>query len=207
MDPATLPVDPQPCQSHGNSLALASSEPFPFLSLPIKIRLQIYKLLLPPRTHTIVTQIPHSGFYYNTATIPIHSTQTFYSFGRTPPQNLTTYKVLTTNFRSSFPSPSIYSEVLRVSRQIREEAEPVLYGGKGVEWDFGIHLEVLRAFWKDRSQIARESVKHIRIAKEIPCEVNTDGRIVKSVDEKWETFCVFLGDQLPSMKILDLTIW
>ena len=83
----------------------------------------------------------------------------------------------------------------------------MLYGGKGVKWDFGVHLEALTSFWKDRSQLARASVKHIRIAKEIPCEDRRDGKLSRAADAKWDIFCAFLRDELLGLKTLDLTIW
>ena len=83
----------------------------------------------------------------------------------------------------------------------------MLYGGKGVEWDFGVHLEALMSFWKDRSQLARASVKHIRIAKQIPREEKRDGKLSRIVDAKWDLFCAFLRDELLGLKTLDLTIW
>jgi hypothetical protein len=185
---------------------LTTSQPFRFQDLPLELRLKIYAYLLPARAHTIVTQIPHNGYFYNTATIPQHSAQSFYPFGRSPPKNLTTYKVLTDNFRSEFPAPSIHPEILRVSRALHEEAENVLYGSKGVTWDFGVHLEALVAFWGDRSKEARASVRGVRIAREIPVEKDGDG-IVSGVDARWRTVCGFLRDEMTGLRDLDLTIW
>jgi hypothetical protein len=170
------------------------------------LRLKIYAYLLPARAHTIVTQIPHNGYFYNTATIPQHSAQSFYPFGRSPPKTLTTYKVLTENFRSGFPAPSIYPEILRVSRAVHEEAESVLYGSRGVTWDFGVHLEALVAFWQDRSPAARASVKGVRIAREIPIVKNKE-EVVSGVDARWMVLCDFLRDEMTGLRELDLTIW
>ena len=207
---------------------------FPLLSLPLELRLKIYAYLLPARHHKIVTQLPHNGFFYNTSTIPTHSAQSFYPFGTNPPQangsknNLTTYKVLTSNFRSSYPAPSIHPEILRVSKQVREEAEPVLYAGKGVVWDFGVHLEALEAFWGDRSREARALVRNVRVAREIPAlapavapalenESGNDGvggvegeGVVSSerqVDPRWVGFCEFVRAELTGLRSLDLTVW
>lgn len=206
----TTSLNWQPCISHDESITCSTSsdvEIFPFLSLPIEIRLQIYSLLLPPRTHTIVTQIPYTGYFFNTS-IPGHpfALPSHYPFGRSPPTAAPTYKILTTNTHLSFPQPSIYPSILRVSRQILAEAEPVLYGGKHVRWDFGIHLEALRAFWQVRSRVARECVRSIRVAKEISCVENRNG-VLASVDTKWEEFCQFVKDDLPGLRMLDLTIW
>lgn len=184
-----------------------SQEPFPFMSLPLELRFKIYAYLLPPRTHTIVTQLPHNGFFYNTSTIPAFSAQSFYPFGTKAPNNLTTYKVLSSNFRSSFPEPSIYPEILRVSRQVKDEAEPILYAGKDVAWDFGIHLEALKGFWGDRSESARRVVRNVRIAREIPSLENGSGELPKAVDARWVAFCSFLKTELTGLRTLDLTIW
>ena len=83
----------------------------------------------------------------------------------------------------------------------------MLYGGKDVQWDFGIHLDALKAFWRDRSVLARESVRNIRIAREIPAEDNRDGGVGRPVDVKWIEFCSFIKSHLPSLRNLDLTIW
>lgn len=184
----------------------SASQPFRFQDLPLELRLKIYAYLLPARAHTIVTQIPHNGYFYNTATIPQHSAQSFYPFGRSPPKNLTTYKVLTENFRSEFPAPSICPEILRVSRAVHEEAEPVLYGSKSVSWDFGVHLEALVAFWRDRSKGARAAVKEVRIAREIPVVKNGE-EVVSGVDARWRTLCDFLRDEMTGLRELNLTIW
>jgi hypothetical protein len=182
---------------------------FRFLDLPIELRLKIYRYLLPPRAWKVSTQIPHNGYFYNTSTIPLHSVQSFYPFGTKPPSgsNLTTYKVLNSNFRSEFPVPSIHPEIFLLCKQIHSEAEPVLYGGKGVSFDFGIHLEAALAFFSDRSKEARRAVREVRVAREIPCVENSDGLISKPVDGPWISFCAFLERELKGVRGLDLTIW
>jgi hypothetical protein len=175
---------------------------FPFMSLPLEIRLHIYTYLLPPRTHKIVTQIPQSCYFYSSAAV---STQS-YPFGLVPPPNTQIYKILTSTFHS-FPWPSISPQILRVSKQVKEEAEPILYGGKDVEWDFGIHLQAFQAFWRDRSELARRSIRNISIAREIYCSENHDGKAIKSPDEKWLVFCRYLHEKLPNLRHVELTIW
>jgi hypothetical protein len=210
MDPLAIPPDLQPDSyiSHDTSLASPEITPFAFLSLPIELRLKIYELLLPPRTHTIVTQIPYTGYFYNTS-VPLlpFALPSHYPFGRKPPTDPPSYKVLNANTHASFPAASIHPAILRLNRQIRAEAEPVLYGGKDVQWDFGIHLQALVAFWEARSQVARECVRSIRVAREIGCVENRDGRVLIGVDSKWLEFCTFLRDQLPGLRNLDLIIW
>jgi hypothetical protein len=187
------------------------SEIFRFLELPIELRLKIYAYLLPARTHTIVTQIPNNGYFYNTSTIPSHSAQSFYPFGRAPPKSskLTTYKILNTNFRAEFPALGIFPQILRVSKQVQAEAEPVLYGANGVLFDFGIYLEALSPFFRDRSERARNSVRSVRIAREIPEVDNREGddAVSKGVDPRWESLCAFLKQELVGLRSLDLTMW
>jgi hypothetical protein len=186
----------------------SSSDVFRFMDLPLELRLKIYGYLLPSRTHTIVTQLPNNGYFYNTATVPQLSAQSFYPFGRTAPKNkLTTYKVLTTNFRSSFPAPSIHPQIFLVSRQIRSEAEPILYGSPKTVFDFGVHLEALVAFFGDRSEVARNVVKNVRIAQEIPAVENRDGTLTKAADERWTNVCSFIRSELANIRTLDLTMW
>jgi hypothetical protein len=188
-------------------------EIFRFLDLPIELRLKIYRYLLPPRAWKISTQIPHNGYFYNTSTIPLHSVSSFYPFGTTAPSNsknknnLTTYKILNSNFRPEYPCPSIHPQILLLCKQIHAEALPVLYGGEGVSFDFGIHIEASLAFFQDRGKEARGSVREVRVAREIPCVENRDGLVAKPVDNLWVRFCGFLEKEMRRVRGLDLTIW
>jgi hypothetical protein len=200
--------------SSSHDLTPASSPPeeiFRFLDLPIELRLKIYRYLLPPRAWKISTQIPHNGFFYNTSTIPLHSVSSFYPFGTTAPNpsknKLTTYKILNSNFRSEYPLPSVHPQILLLSKQVKEEALPVLYGGKGASFDFGIHIEAALAFFTDRGREARGAVKEVRVAREIPCVENSDGLVAKPVDNLWVRFCGFLEKEMKGVRGLDLTIW
>lgn len=180
---------------------------FRFLDLPLELRLKIYALLLPPRSHTIVTQIPHNGYLYNTSTAPLHSASSFYPFGTSAPaktktQNLTTYKVLNRNFRTDFPEASIHPELLRVCRQITDEAEPVLYGALDTEWDFGTSIEAVAPFFGDRSQEARNCVGRVKVAREI-----RDNAASEYVDSAWERVCKYITTELLGLRTVDLTIW
>jgi hypothetical protein len=180
---------------------------FRFLDLPLELRLKIYALLLPPRSHTIVTQIPHNGYFYNTSTVPLYSASSFYPFGTSAPaktktQSLTTYKILNRNFRMDFPEVSIHPELLRVCRQITNEAEPVLYGALDTEWDFGTSIEAVAPFFGDRSQEARNCVGHVKVAREI-----RDGAASEYVDYAWERFCKYITTELLGLRTVDLTIW
>jgi hypothetical protein len=192
-------------------------EIFRFLDLPIELRLKIYGYLLPPRAWKISTQIPHNGYFYNTSTIPLHSVSSFYPFGTTAPSNtnlnsktknnLTTYKILNSNFRSEYPLPSIHPQILLLSKQIHAEALPVLYGGKEVSFDFGIHIEAALAFFSDRGREARGYVREVRVAREIPCVGNRDGLVAKPIDNLWVRFCGFLEREMKGVRGLDLVIW
>jgi hypothetical protein len=185
-------------------------EVFRFLDLPLELRLKIYAYILPPRTHTITTQIPHNGYFYNTATIPLHSATSFYPLNTSAPkspENLTTYKVLTRNFRSDLPELTLHVQILRVCRRVKEEAEPVLYGSLGVEWEFGNSLEAVGAFWGDRSSVARVCVRSVGVAREVPDGMYGDGSVREPVDHAWEKFCRYVGEELPSLRTLNLTVW
>lgn len=187
------------------SLTSSTQTTFQFLGLPLELRLKIYTYLLPSRHHTIVTQLPHNGYFYNTSSIPAYSAQSFYPFGTKAPNNLTTYKVLSSNFRSSFPHETIYPAILGTSRQVKEEAETVLYGSSEAVWDFGVHSDACRAFWEDRSSNARKLVKSLRVAREVPCF--DDGEVKGGVDERWVEFCHFLKSEMSGLRVLDLTVW
>ncbi|KAF8847371.1 hypothetical protein BDZ45DRAFT_607570 [Acephala macrosclerotiorum] len=186
----------------------SQEEHFRFLDLPLELRLKIYGYLLPARTHTIATQIPHNGYYYNTSTIPSHSVQSFYPFGASAPiQKLTTYKVLTSNFRHDFPGLSMHPDVLRVSKQIHAEAEPILYGQKDTAFDFGTYVDAAIAFFSDRSIAARRAVKSIRVAREIPAWLGRDAYGNDREDQSWVKFCGFVKQELRGLRTLDLTLW
>jgi 2EXR family len=210
MAAAQEPADPlgaDPSHDTTSPPSQPQQEIFRFLDLPLELRLKIYSYLLPPRTHTITTQIPHNGYFYNTSTIPLHSASSFYPFGTSPPKSpksLTTYKVLNRNFRNDFPELTLHVQFLRVCKQVKEEAEPVLYGSKGVGWEFGISLEAVSAFWGDRSAVARQCVRNIGVAREVPdVEGGKDG----GVDYAWEKFCRFVGEELTDLRCLNLMVW
>lgn len=203
------PVDIQPNLTRTVSRAPPSPpEHFHFLDLPLELRLKIYEYILPARAHTIVTQIPYNGFFYNTATLPAHSAQSFYPFGRNSPKNLTTYKVLSSNFRTSFPSQTIYTDIFRVCKQIHAEAETIFYASNESIYDFGIYGDALIAFMGDRSERARALIRNIRIAKEIPKLDYGDGGLgEKREDGKWVRLCTYIQNEMPGLQNLDLTVW
>jgi len=196
---------------------------FTFLCLPLELRLKIYALVLPSRTHTIVTQYPHNGYYYSGTSMVSHSTQTLYPaqpYSRPPTmelqQKLTTYKLLNANFHHDFPSPSICPEILRTCKQIRDEAEPIMYGAEAV-FDFGVYVDAIVPFLKDRSALARKAIRRIKIAREIPVMpsvVESGERILQDfhlageiVDVLWSATNAFLKDQCLGLRTVDLTIW
>jgi hypothetical protein len=204
--------------SRGLFLSSPTSQPaksedmFRFLDLPLELRLKIYTYLLPPRIHKIVTQNQNTGYFFNTSNVP-QASAISYPFGRTPASTTgphhpsPTYKVLTQNFRVAYPEPSINPEIFRVSKQIKSEAEPILYGAKDTIFDFGTSIEVIERFFGERSAAARGVVRNVRIAREIPAMENRDGFLAKSVDEKWMRVCNYLRTELPGLRMLDLTMW
>ncbi|KAF7950759.1 uncharacterized protein EAE97_002311 [Botrytis byssoidea] len=184
-----------------NSLANPS---FPFLSLPIEIRLKIYLLLLPPRHHKIATQIPHNGYYFPLKCLPPCAAQSFYPISPDTPEKLTTYKVLSANSHTDHPNPSIHTRILSVCKQTKAEAEEVLYGNGNSIWDFGMHIEAVQPFWTDRSQAARGWARNLKIAREIPdLMIGAAARI----DVVWRNFCEFITCELLGLKNVDLTVW
>ncbi|KAG0649604.1 hypothetical protein D0Z07_4022 [Hyphodiscus hymeniophilus] len=207
-EPHFSPVTPSRVPTSTSNITTSSTS-FPFLSLPLELRLKIYALLLPARHHIIVTQLPHNGYFYNTATIPAYSAQSFYPLGTKAPSqgtrlgpNLTTYRVLSSNSHRSYPSTSIYPAIIGVSKQTKQEAEGVLYGNVDTIWDFGIHLNACRAFWGDRGREARGLCRAVRVDWEIPVLENDT-----LIGEKWAVFCEWLKEEMTGLRSLDLTIW
>ncbi|TGO27694.1 hypothetical protein BPAE_0038g00400 [Botrytis paeoniae] len=177
---------------------------FPFLSLPIEIRLKIYLLLLPPRHHKITTQIPHNGYYFLPKCLPLCAAQSFYPISPDTPEKLTTYKVLSANSHTDHPNPSIHTRILSVCKQTKVEAEEVLYGNGNSIWDFGMHIEAVQPFWTDRSQGARVWARNLKIAREVS-ELGMGASA--SVDVVWGNFCGFITRELLGLENLDLTVW
>jgi hypothetical protein len=180
---------------------------FPFLSLPLELRLKIYSFLFPPRIHKIASQYPHNGVYY-TAQVP-NASQTLYPAGLFPAHpcpRLTTYTLLSANTQRDFPSPSIHPQILRTCRRVRGEAEPVLYGAAGAVFDFGTWWgDALVPFWRDRSARARASVRCVALEWEIPRGwPGIGGREVEA--ELWMAACAFLRTELPALRSVELGI-
>ncbi len=188
---------------------------FAFLELPFELRLKIYSYLLPPRKHTIVTTMPPTTYFYNSLSFPITSplySPSTYPFGHSSPLSASGvptpvhYKVLT-----NYPSSSISPAILRTCKQIHREAEEVLYAGKGVQWDFGVHLEAIRAFWGERSSLARSLARNLRIAFELPVSGNWDHRVSEERKGRktvvWERMVKYLLTEMTGVRHLDLTMW
>ncbi|KAL2066982.1 hypothetical protein VTL71DRAFT_1406 [Oculimacula yallundae] len=193
-----------------------TNEPiFPLLSLPLELRLKIYTYILPPRHHKIVTSIPPTNYFYNTSSIP---NQTTYPFGRSSPSSLsnslsTPYKVLTKNTHPSYPHASITPSLLLACRQIHSEAEPLLYNNNASIWDFGVHVDALRAFWGERSKIARASVRSLRIGFEVPVfapgalDERVAGEMLGRKAIAWEKMLSFVKGEMGGLRELDLLLW
>ncbi|KAK0114936.1 hypothetical protein ONS96_013410 [Cadophora gregata f. sp. sojae] len=190
---------------------------FPILSLPLELRLKIYSYILPPRHHKIVTSLPSTNFFYNTsASSFLHPPS--YPFGRSAPLSPTgkpltvPYKVLTSNTHASYPHNTITTALLQTCKQIYYEAEPVLYGSSEAVWDFGVHLDAVRGFWAERSQLARECVRSLRVAWECPAgegifESGSGGEILGRKVVVWMRFVEYLRNELKGLRELDLMLW
>jgi hypothetical protein len=177
--------------------------PFPFLSLPLELRLKVYGYLLPARHHKITTQLPHNGYYYPPSGVPAHVTQSFYPVSPDKPNKLTTYKLLSENSHPNFPQPSICTAIMSVCKQVNAEAEEVLYGSCKNVWDFGMSVEAVRPFFSDRSKRARGFVKNLKLAR----DVSAAGLEGAKKDLVWEEFCTFVSEEMPRLKSVDLTVW
>ncbi|PQE34044.1 autophagy-related 3 protein [Rutstroemia sp. NJR-2017a WRK4] len=182
---------------------LCQEPPFPFLSLPLELRLKIYGYLLPARHHKITTQLPHNGYYYPVNGVPAHVTQSFYPVSPDKPNKLTTYKLLSENSHPNFPQPSICTAILSVSKQVNAEAEQVLYGSCKSVWDFGMSVEAVKWFFTDRSRAARGCVKNLKLARDVSGAGVEGGK----GDVVWEEFCTFVGEEMGSLRAVDLTVW
>lgn len=205
--------------SHDPPHPQSPTSTFKFLALPLELRLKIYSYLLPSRHHKIVTQIPHNGSYYTSSTIPSFTTQSFYPFSTTPSptitqsqnintntkERLTTYKILTSNSHLNHPHPSIYPSFLAVNHQIYTEALPFLYSYS--LFDFDTHLSAAIAFFSDRSAIARQSVRKIKVAREIPKWIGRGAYGRQRRDEGWVGFCKWVREELRGLRGVELGIW
>ncbi|PQE17066.1 autophagy-related 3 protein [Rutstroemia sp. NJR-2017a BBW] len=189
--------------AHGHNNQLCQEPPFPFLSLPLELRLKIYGHLLPVRHHKITTQLPHNGYYYPANGVPAHATQSFYPVSPDKPNKLTTYKLLSENSHPNFPQPSICTAILSVSKQVNAEAEQVLYGSCKSVWDFGMSVEAVKWFFTDRSRAARGCVKNLKLARDVSGAGVEGGK----GDVVWEEFCSFVGEEMGSLRAVDLTVW
>ncbi|KAI9738079.1 MAG: hypothetical protein M1818_005507 [Claussenomyces sp. TS43310] len=179
----------------------SSLRAFPFLSLPMEIRLQIYALLLPSRTHVLISQYPHSGSYYYTT--PLYSAQTLYpawlSGTQARPEQstkLTTYRLLNANSQRDLPNPSIHTAILRTCRQVHDEAEGVLYG-IGTVFDFGMYIDAVVPFFSDRSAAARHRIHKICLAREIWSDVLYPGDTLGQDSNLKGAFWDLLREYLP----------
>ncbi|CZS91010.1 uncharacterized protein RCO7_01392 [Rhynchosporium graminicola] len=186
---------------------------FPLLSLPLELRLKIYTHILPSRHHKIVTSIPPTNYFYNTSSFP---PQTTYPFGRSAPQNSKTpstpYRVLTKNPHVSFPHQTITASLLRTCKQIHAEAEPVLYSSNASIWEFSVHLDALIGFWDERSRVARQCVRNLRLGFEVPVFENGGlesaiGDMIGRKAAAWERMVQFVGKGMTGLKEIDLCVW
>jgi len=92
-----------------------------------------------------------------------------------------------------------------------------MYGAETF-FDFGVYVDAIVPFLKDRSATVRRATRHIRIARGIPVSLsvassadgelrdpNQDGE--EAVDVLWSTTSAFLKDQCVGLRTVDLTFW
>lgn len=86
----------------------------------------------------------------------------------------------------------------------------MLYVGKGVEWDFGVHLEALRSFFDERSDVARRCVRNLRIAFELPVLAVLDDALPEAKGRKalvWDRMVEYVRKELTDLRHLELVLW
>lgn len=87
--------------------------------------------------------------------------------------------------------------ILRVSKQVLRESEPVLYGHPDVVWNFGLSFEGLVGFLGGRSEVARGCIRGIRGA----------GCVTGGVDSKFLSTLDFMKTELTGLQNIEFTIW
>lgn len=185
--------------SRDESSCAEAQEAFPFMLLPLELRRKIYLCLLPPQTHKITTHFPTSGYFYNTSNIST-SLQSTYPFGQVPEKHHVNYSASSSKKDTSL---KLFPEILRVSKDTHAEAEDILYGAKGVIFDFGIHVNVISSFLKDRSESARFTIKEVRLAREVP-----RSQIPHTPqNELWYSISAEFCSSLKNLKFLNLVLW
>lgn len=98
-------------------------------------------------------------------------------------------------------------QLFRACKQIHKEAEPVLYGGVGVVFDFATHIDVLATFWAQRSAVACRSLRCLKIAREVRCVENIKGGKIGEVDVRWVAASTYIGENFANLRSLDLKMW
>jgi hypothetical protein len=188
--------------SHDTTTLLPSEarKSFPLMLLPLELRRKIYLCMLPPQTHRVTTHFPSTGYFYNTSNVPATS-QSTYPFGQLPEKHHRTYTV--SQASKIDPNLKLYPEILRVCKTIHAEAEEILYGAKGVIFDFGIHVNVISSFLIDRSDVARHHIKEARLAREMPRSSIPH----TPQNELWYSVCADLRSSLKNLKNLSLILW
>jgi hypothetical protein len=99
---------------------------FPFLSLPFELRLKIYALVLPSRTHTIVTQYPHNGYYYSRTSMVSHSHKPSIPHSRIHPAG---HRICSRNLPPTSYSTQTPTTISLVRVYIRRSSVPVSRSG------------------------------------------------------------------------------
>ena len=182
-----------------------------FLRLPLEIRRQIYAYLLLEQS-----VLPECANVYHSTNDRGHKKELHkpdhtrilgfrHSASSQPCLNHTSYKIQSGRLRSGLEDatyecvnkPQIGVNILRVSRQIHNEAAGVLYGW--YTFDFDTHVEGCVPFPMNLTPISRASIRHMSIVKSaLPYEKDFDRC-------EWTQMCRFLATQM-SLSQLSLGI-
>ncbi|KAL8995294.1 MAG: hypothetical protein Q9169_004938 [Polycauliona sp. 2 TL-2023] len=176
--PATLGA-PQYTRSSVMANDLKHSS-FPFLRLPAEIRTNVYQLLLAPDADGLIP--------IRTEAPKIHKARNAVLNRRRTRYRVISDRVRSHNSETSYTGykPSgIETNILRVCRQIHEEACHTLYSEN--TFDFDIDIESLMPFFSDLTTTAQASVRSVRLVKRALPYCNDFDRC------EWRSACRFLA--------------
>lgn len=135
--------------------------PFPFMKLPPEVRTMIYRLVLPIEGEILVTkklvdsdrpEKPGCLVERRTTCMALANE----CLARGCPIGMKCYHKST----YSLDSPSYYSGILALNRQVRGEAIPIYYGSNGFRFDDEF---IVIPFLVDRTQLSRSHITHIHV--------------------------------------------
>ena len=170
-----------------------------FWRIPVEIRLDIYRILL-------------ADHYDKTLRIRIEA-PSVYEKRRVQQRKRCKFRYIADRMRSrtaestycleKSSSQDFHPAILGVSQQIHAEASGVLYSEH--TFDFGMDVECIVPFFKDRSSVSLSTMKHIRLVKRsLP--------YTKDFDRcEWRTACTFLAEKMQRgdihLKQIDLDVY